>query len=186
MSDPAFLDAVTTVLKHEGGYVSDPDDPGGATNYGVSLRWLVSQGDIDLDGDGFNDFDFDKDGDVDADDIRAMNLKDAMEIYRRYWWDAYGYGQLPRLVGSKVFDLSVNMGPRQAHRLLQRAGRACGRDIAEDGILGPKTKGVITKLPPMMVVSANRSEAAGFYRVLIAQKPIFEKYRDGWLRRAYS
>ncbi len=59
-----FEKAVEKVLEHEGGYVDHKNDPGGATNYGISLRFVKQSTGIDLDVDG--------DGDIDADDIKAM------------------------------------------------------------------------------------------------------------------
>lgn len=191
--DP-FEDAVAVVLQHEGGFVDDPVDPGGATNFGVSLRFLRGLG--DLDGDGYLDGDLDRDGDVDAEDIRRMTREQAKAIYRSQWWDRYGYGQLglPK-VAAKVFDLSVNMGAHQAHKCLQRALGSVGLDLSDDGILGPASRRAIEDVAKAArqgvnsegaLLAALRSEAAGFYRTLIAEKPAFAKYRRGWLRRAYS
>ncbi len=171
--------AIPTVLEHEGGYVDDPDDHGGATNYGISLRYLKKQG-ADVG-------DFDGDGDVDVDDIRAMSVDDAEHIYRTLWWDRFGYGDIvDQALATKVFDLAVNMGARQAHRLLQRACRAAGKPVTVDGLLGPVTLGAVNDLPATAVLAALRSEAAGFYRVLIARDPVRRKWQTGWLRRAYS
>jgi lysozyme family protein len=94
-------------------------------------------------------------------------------------------------VAVKVFDLAVNVGPRQAHRLLQRALRACGRDVAEDGVIGPETLGAIAGVAgagesPFAIVASLRSEAAGFYRTLIARRPLLAVFERGWLRRAYA
>lgn len=186
MPDKNFMEAMETVLSHEGGFVDDPDDPGGATNFGVSLRFLATQGAFVSDGDGVGDYDFDRDGDIDADDIRNMTREDAIKVYREQWWGKYDYGTLPPGVGAKVFDLSVNMGARQAHKLLQRACRSCGENIVDDGILGPVTRAVIADADQWALLTALRSEAAGFYRALVAGKPQFAKFREGWLRRAYA
>lgn len=183
----AFEKAIETVLQHEGGFVDDKDDPGGATNFGVSLRFLLSKGELDRDEDGFLDFDFDKDGDIDAFDVSSMTLEDAIMIYRDFWWDKNGYDELPDPVAIKVFDLAVNMGSRQAHKHLQRALRANGcADIAEDGVLGPMTRRATLSGDPLSILAALRSEAAGFYRVLAATKPVRQKYLKGWLVRAYA
>jgi lysozyme family protein len=186
MYSTTYQKAVETVLEHEGGFVNDATDPGGATNFGVSLRFLISQGEIDLDHDGFNDFDFDHDGDVDVDDIRAMTREAAIELYHVAWWEKFHYDALPAGVSIKTFDLAVNMGALQAHKLLQRACRACGQPIKDDGIIGARTRQALFDIDQWGAMTALRSEAAGFYRALIAAKPKFEKYRDGWLNRAYS
>jgi len=185
--DWAFQNAVATVLQHEGGFVNDPDDPGGATNYGVSLRFLLSQGELDRDQDGWLDFDFDRDGDIDGFDVSAMTQEQAIMIYRDFWWDKYHYDTLPGMVAMKVFDFSVNMGPGQAHILLQRALRANGcRDIEDDGVIGPITRRAVVSGDALSILAALRSEAAGFYRRLAATNPVRKKYLKGWLTRAYS
>lgn len=173
--------AIKTVLQHEGGFVNDPRDPGGATNYGVSLRWLRQLGELNaadvLVGD------FDNDGDVDADDIRKMQVTDAINLYRKYWWEKYGYEKIQdQALATKTFDLAVNMGATAAHRCLQRAVRAATREVLlEDGILGPRTLSVVNNAPSLVLLAAYRSEAAAYYRLL--KKP---HYENGWLRRAYA
>ena len=163
--------AIKVVLKHEGGYT---EDHAGATNFGVTLRSL--------------DVDIDLDGDIDADDIRAMDVADAISFYKRRWWDQYGYQQIgDDDVATKVFDLAINMGARQAARLVQRALRACGaKGIKDDGVLGPVSYQAIGSIPPDRLVACIRSEAAGFYRGLTISKPEYSKYLNGWLNRAYN
>ncbi|MGK2740554.1 glycoside hydrolase family 108 protein [Tepidicaulis sp. LMO-SS28] len=179
----AFSTAIQTVLEHEGGYVNDPDDPGGATNWGISLRFLrqVSE----MTGADFFDFDIDRSGEIDPRDIQLLTREDAVAIYREHWWDKYRYEDLPPAIGVKVFDLSVNMGAVQAHKLLQRACRAVGQHLIEDGILGPRTRAAVQAADSYELRAALRSEAAGFYRSLVASRPVLKKYLKGWLRRAY-
>ncbi|WP_421780745.1 glycoside hydrolase family 108 protein [Kiloniella litopenaei] len=180
--------AFNITFKHEGGFVFDPDDPGGATNYGVSLRWLSKAGELDLDQDGWPDGDIDHDGDIDIDDIRLLSKEDAKELFFYHWWEQFDLHLMPALTAVKTFDLSINMGPRPAFKCLQRAAKACRYDIADDGIIGPQTRSVIHSLGrsnEQALLAALCSEAAGFYRSLIAGKPVFVKYRNGWLNRAY-
>lgn len=160
-----FDRAVEVVLQHEGGLVDDPDDPGGITNHGISLRFLrrVRPG-------------------ARPDEIRNLTRDEAIELYRRHFWERYGYGRLPDVsIATKVFDLSVNMGPRGAHVCLQRALRAAGEPVFEDGILGPKTLAAVHRARSDVLLAALRSEAAGYYRN--RRRP---KYIAGWLNRAYS
>lgn len=182
--DSIFAQAIAHVLSHEGGFVDDPKDPGGATNFGISLRLARKLG--DLDGDGKLDLDIDGDGDVDIDDIRRLTRAQATMIYKTVFWDMYGYAHLTLSLGMRVFDFAVNMGPVPAHTLLQRALRACGNRVQEDGRIGPKTMQACQTVGPAFVIPALRSEAAGFYRQLVAQRPASAKYLEGWLNRAYS
>lgn len=181
--DEAFDHAIRVAFLHEGYYSDDPSDPGGPTQYGISLRAARKMG--DLDGDGLLDMDLDGDGDVDADDIRLLTPEKAVDVYRRAYWNKI-YNQMPRLCAVKVFDLAINMGPKQAHILLQRSLRAnTGRPFAEDGIIGKLTLRASTEAYTPVLLASLRSEAAGFYRQLAAQRPASRKYLNGWLNRAY-
>lgn len=185
MSD--FNLAIGVVLKHEGGYVDDPNDAGGATNYGISLRYLRDVG--DLDGDGFKEGDFNCDGVVDVKDIQMMTLNDAINIYKTQWWDKYLYGQIPsQELATKVFDTSVNVGSRQCHKFLQRALNAVNGNqrVVVDGIIGPQTLGEVNSVNQEAILAAFRSEQAGFYRLIVEKRPLNKKFLKGWLRRAYS
>lgn len=184
--DAKFDLAIQAVLFHEGIYSNDPDDPGGPTCWGWSLRTAKKHG--DLDENGVLDFDLDGDGDVDINDIILLKNKPetAIRAYKTAYWDRYMYASLPPDVGLKVFDLSVNMGAVQAHKLLQRSIRACGPDrVIDDGIIGKKTLQAIRAQDEFALVCALRSHAAGFYTLLAHQNPKSRKYLNGWLNRAY-
>ena len=185
--DPMFDRALAVVLSHEGGFVNNPSDPGGATNFGISLRWLKEIGMLDLDGDGHPEGDLNLDGHIDLADIKELTRDGAANFYRRHWWDKNDYGSLPLIVAVKLFDLAVNMGATQAHKVLQRSCRACGQLITDDGVLGPKSRAAVRGVDTQtMLVAAMRSEAAGFYRGLVSAKPSLGVFLNGWLNRAYS
>lgn len=158
----SFDDAVERVLEHEGGYVNDPDDPGGETNFGITKRSFPEL------------------------DIAALTREDAIAIYWTHWWHRYRYDQLPTIIGEKVLDLAVNMGARRAHKLLQQALRAVGRPVVVDGLIGPKTRQAVEWAPNFALLAALRSEAAGYYRRLAVLRPSGTKYLAGWIRRAYA
>lgn len=185
-SNFAFDHAIRRVLHHEGLYSNDPHDPGGPTKYGISLRMAKKLG--DLDGDGLIDLDIDGDGDVDIEDIKNLSLQQAIDIYKKIYWNPYSYDLLAPSIAIKVFDLNVNMGAKQAHILLQRAIRACSAAdaVKEDGVLGPVTFRNANKQNLLSILPAIRSEAAGFYRQLILTNKASRKYLNGWLNRAYS
>lgn len=182
-TDECFERAVEMVLRHEGGYIKDPNDPGGATNYGISLRFLSKLGVIDP-ADGYLVGDVDRDGDIDIHDIILMTREDAIAIYRSQWWDRYGYARIEyEPLATKLLDLSVNMGPAAAHRLLQRSVNVTlGRRLVVDGILGPKSIACINCVAdPEALLRAFLDRAEGFYRSL--NQP---RYLKGWLNRLYD
>lgn len=182
--DEKFDLAIQTIFQHEGVLSIDKDDPGGITKWGISLRAARSFG--DLDGDGLIDLDIDGDGDVDADDIRALSPAEAAKAYFYFYWKPNNYSHLSDSLATKMFDLGVNMGPRQAGKLLQRAVRACSTfALVEDGIIGRATLTAVETIYQPALLTSLRSEAAGFYRVLVATNPKSKKYINGWLKRAY-
>ncbi len=176
--------AMPTIFLHEGRYVNNKSDPGGATNFGISLRFLKSIGDID--NDGWLDGDIDQDGDVDVEDIKKMSEKEATKLYALYFWDKYQYGSIQdQLIATKVFDLSINMGSVGAHKCTQRALRAAlGSTLLEDGILGANTIKAVNLANSVKLLPALKSEAAGYYRSIKYKGS--KNFLKGWLNRAYS
>lgn len=176
-----FEAAVDKLLRHEGGFCIDE---GGPTNFGVSLRFARTAG--DLDHDGWQDADVDHDGDVDEADIRAMTRDDAARIYRVQWWDRYGYGAFTDSIATKLLDLSVNMGPDRAHRIFQQAINECGIHTTVDGALGPKTRLNAGLCPEETLLVELREAARTFYIAIIANNPKCTRYKKGWVRRALA
>jgi lysozyme family protein len=175
-----FRHAIPNTMEFEGHFTDDPDDIGGATNYGISLRFLLSTGDLKLG-------DIDHDGDIDYNDIRKITPEAAVEIYYTYFWLPGGYEKINDFdLAAKAFDVSVNMGMRQAAKLLQLAVKTLGGVITIDGCLGPKSFFVINSFKPVDLLNAYRQELVDFYLALMAKKPQLKKYRRGWLLRARS
>lgn len=114
-----FTKALKFILKREGGYVNDPDDPGGATNFGISLRYALKVGDID--NDGLLELDIDKDGDVDEIDIKNLTPEIVRETYYRDFWKAAGCELLEWPLCLAVFDTAVNSGPDRAKEFLAKS-----------------------------------------------------------------
>ena len=114
-----FDQAVDFVLKEkiEGGYVNDPRDPCGETNFGISKRSYPKV------------------------NMKTLTREGAIAIYKRDYWDAAGCDDLPAKVAVAVFDCAVNQGVSIAKRLLQKAAR-----VTVDGAIGPKTLAAVHKV----------------------------------------
>lgn len=178
-----FDKAILITLKHEGGFVNDPIDSGGATNWGISIRFLKGVGDSD--GDGFLDGDLDHDGDIDIDDIKNMTVKEARKLYRTHFWDKHNYDKIIDFtVAARAFDMTVNMGARQTGKIIQRALNHLGNRLVVDGKIGKNTFAKINCTNSEMLMAEIRIAHAKFYLDLIKANPKFKKYRRGWLRRA--
>lgn len=180
-----FDEAILITLKHEGGFVNDPVDPGGATNWGMSIRYLKGRGDLDRD--GRLDGDIDGDGDIDVSDIKKMTMEDAIDLYYTGFWLKYKFDSIDDFeVAAKIFDMTVNMGSIQAGKITQRALNRLGNKLVVDGVLGPRSFQTINATDPEMLLAEIRQQQANFYLGLIRRNPSFAKYKRGWLRRAYS
>ena len=197
---PRFVAAFDALIGVEGGFVDDPKDRGGATKYGVSLRFLKAEGAFDEDEDGIAEFDLDMDGDIDGRDIRKLTLADAKAVYAKFFWNRVDADLLPRPLGEMVFDQAVNGGLVAARKLLQRALNHCLGNVTnvasrppllrEDGSFGPATQQAldwVLRRPglgaPALVI-AYRHKAEDRYREIAARDDAQIRFLNGWLRRA--
>lgn len=190
---PRYARAVRHVLGIEGGWVNDPVDRGGATKYGISLRFLVSEGQIDLDSDGIADFDLDMDGDIDAADIRMLTIGDAIYLYHRCFWQRLDAEAFAAPIGEMMFDQAVNGGLAAARKLLQRAlnyliAKTARPPLVVDGQIGAQTLAAlgyaIDYYGMERLVLAYRRVVKDRYRAIVAANPSQKRFLRGWLRRA--
>jgi lysozyme family protein len=172
-----FEKAMQVVLQHEGGATNDKDDPGGATQWGVSLRFLKQIG-----------YDVDKDGDVDADDIFKLTRTDADKIYLKHFWDKYNFDDIQQLdIAIKLFDTCVNIGPIPTYKLI----RATFNEILEEKVpaSGPIDLDILYMLNMVysdVFLEEFRKQQADHYLKIIKANPKLAKYKNGWLKRAAS
>ena len=158
-----FLKAFEYLMYHEGGYVNDKQDAGGETRYGISKRSYPQL------------------------DIKSLTRDQARQIYFVDFWMKAKCEQIDdENIATKFFDLAVHTGIPQAVKLIQRALRAAGEQVAEDGIIGPITLSAINKADPTDLLAALKSEAAGLYRLIAQANPSQQKFINGWLNRAYA
>ncbi|WP_226621573.1 holin-associated N-acetylmuramidase [Alloyangia pacifica] len=172
------------IVAREGGYVDDPDDPGGATNHGVTLGTLQRVG-SDLDGDG----------DVDRADLSRLTESDAAAIFLRDYFHAPRIGALPEVLQPSVFDMYVNAGAG-AVRLLQRLLCDMGEAVAVDGVIGPQTLAAARRAAdaaPDHIADAYGIARRNYYFALADRRPASRKFarsraggKGGWIRRAES
>ena len=156
-----FDEIIDVVLKHEGGYVNDPADPGGETNFGIAKR---SHPDVD---------------------IKNLTEEGAKKIYKEVYWDGNKVESLPDDLWHIYFDMCVNQGKGRAVKILQRAANAKGANLKVDGGLGPKTIAAVSDA----LVGRNGLKRVRAYRVkyyadLVTRKPELEKFYFGWFNRA--
>jgi lysozyme family protein len=163
------------ILEREGGFVNDPKDPGGATKYGISLRFLKT---IDP-----AMADLDEDGDVDVDDILALTPDLARAFYRQFFYDPMGIDQYPAPLGAAMLDTGVNMGKGRTGRILQRSLNQCGADLAVDGIVGPKTRTALMFFDVMDILRAFLLARVFVYAKLCRNNAGLTRFFFGWVER---
>ena len=115
------------IVAREGGFVNDPDDPGGATKHGVTVHTMRRLG-LDLTGDGM----------VSVDDVRTLSQAQAVEIFVSHYFDKPRIGDLPGSLQASAFDMYVNAGVNTV-RILQRLLAEMGFRVTVDGVIGPQT-----------------------------------------------
>jgi len=172
----------TAIVVREGGYVNDPDDPGGATNFGVTIHTMRRLG-LDLTGDG----------QVDARDVRKLTQGQAVQIFIRHYFERPGLDDLPEPLQASVFDMYVNAGSN-AVRLLQQLLRDMGHSVSVDGVLGPQSIAATTAAfaqAPGHLVDAYAIARRNYYFSLADRRAASRKYartrkggKGGWIKRA--
>lgn len=175
-------DIATAIVAREGGFVNDPDDPGGATKYGVTLATLR----------GLNR-DVNRDGKVDVADVRVLTRDDARQIFIEHYFRKPRLDQLPGVLHATLFDMQVNAGAN-AVRILQRLVARMGFACADDGVVGPKTVTAVAaacNAAPDHITDAYGIARRNYYYALADARPASRKYarradggKGGWITRA--
>ena len=170
------------IIGREGGYVNDPDDPGGATNFGVTIGTMTRLG-MDLDGDGR----------VTSHDVKRLSKAQARDIFVNHYFHRPGIVQLPKAIQASVFDMYVNAGGN-AVKILQRLLNDMGQRIDIDGAIGPQT--IEAAQVAYASAKAHLADAYGiarrnYYYALADRRPTSRKYarrrdggKGGWITRA--
>lgn len=149
---------IDRVLVHEGGYSNNPSDPGGPTNFGITLAdarayWKPK---------------------ATAADVRAMPKSVAVDIYRARYWETQRCDELPSGVDYSVFDYGVNSGIGRAKKVLQRVV-----GVTDDGDLGPLTMQAIAARDAADIVAAICNERLAFLKSL----KTWSVFGKGWASR---
>jgi lysozyme family protein len=165
MADTRFELCLAHVLRHEGGYVDHPADPGGATNMGITLKTLARWRHVS------------PWWDLPKTEVKALSHGEAGRIYRALYWNACRADDLPSGIDLAVFDYAVNSGPDRAIRTLQAA-----LGVAVDGQVGPLTLGAARKADAARIVNAICDRRLGFLRALRT----FPTFGRGWISRVGS
>ena len=149
-----FERAFDLLITHEGGFSNHPDDPGGATMYGVTEVVARAEGYIGP--------------------MRDLSLDFAKQVYRKRFWDACRCDQMPDVIRYPLFDAAVNSGPSQAIKWLQVAV-----GVKADGVIGPITQQAVNVLPAQVT----RQKMIGNRLRFMTNLNNWPSFSKGWARR---
>lgn len=159
MSDPK--PAIEQLLRDEGSGFIEDDHGRGACKWGITLRTAQETH-----------------PDWTDDNIKELTEEQAAEFYEQHWWDRYNFGLLEdQELASKVFNISVNVGPGTAIKWLQEI--VVGAN--PDGILGPITANKTNAADPKVVLAAFNQKAKAHYMKL---GPEYASAQEGLIKRA--
>lgn len=167
-----FRRALQIILHHEGGYVDHPNDPGGATNKGVTQKtydaYRIKCG-------------------LPTQSVRDIGAEELEEIYFHGYWRPAMCQEMPNeALALLMFDAAVNHGPRQAIKLLQQAAGV--GDAGCDGKWGPVTRAKVFTAAANAggLVEACLLWRERFYRRLVDLNPKLGVFLRGWMNRIVS
>ncbi len=170
------------IVAREGGYVNDPDDPGGATNYGVTIHTMRRLG-----------LDLNRDGTVTEQDVRVLTRQQAVAIFVDHYFNRPRIADLPEPLHATLFDMYVDAGAN-AVRILQRLLQDMRIQVTVDGVIGPQT--ITATQQGYAAATGHFVDAYGiarrnYYYALADNRPASRKYarrvdggKGGWITRA--
>jgi len=170
-----FSTAFQLVIANEGGYVNDPDDPGGETYKGVSRNNFSNWS-------GWTTIDnlkqqagFPSSLDNDSDLQNAVS-----DFYRLNFWNKVNGDQISNQeVANSIFDFGVNAGITTSATMAQKVV-----GVTTDGVIGPNSISGINKFNPDYFLSAFTVAKIAHYIAIVRKRPASQKYFYGWVIRA--
>ncbi|WP_298855429.1 glycosyl hydrolase 108 family protein [uncultured Ruegeria sp.] len=161
-----FQTALSFTLKWEGGYVDNPNDPGKATNKGITQKvydaYRQSHG-------------------LPTQSVRAISQKEVDDIYLKDYWDMAKCPDLPSVLGIVQFDSAVNCGTGRAMKFLQQAV-----GCTADGLWGPSTATHAASCSPVTTAGTYLDERVSYYKAIAREHTSNEVFLKGWLNQVDS
>lgn len=149
-----FNKFINRILAHEGGYSNHPADKGGETNWGITAKTAKANGY--------------------AGDMRILSREQAIEIYRKAFWERYRCEELPESLAFQFLDACINHGYGNAARMLQRAV-----GVADDGVVGNITLAAVARFSEQDLICLFNAERIRFFTKLST----FNTFGRGWMNR---
>lgn len=160
----AYIDnAIKGILNREGGFVNKPNDPGGATKYGITRNTLKAW----------------RNKAVSVDDVKNLTIEEATKIYKKQYFEGPGILRIGNdILAEQVIDAAVNHGTHKAVEMLQEA---VGADI--DGGIGPNTIGKVSETKPYIAYFNFMKIRLKYYATIIDHNHELQEFGAGWMNR---
>jgi lysozyme family protein len=176
---PDYRDAIKKVLQHEGGYVNNPADRGGPTNWGVTQK-TFNQYMSSVTGKPYQST---------IDEIKKMPIGNAITIYKSLYWDKMSGDKIRKYaVAAAIFDQAINRGTvaavKQAQRVLKNNFNY--PSIAEDGVMGAATITALNTIDEAKFLNSYLQESILAYNKIVQNNPSQSVFLNGWLKRVES
>lgn len=160
-----FKKSIPLVLAHEGGFVNHPKDPGGATNFGITMATLRAW----------------RGHPIAVQDVKDLKIDEAILIYKKNYWDPCRADDLPAGIDHVVFDAAVNSGVAQSSKWLQRTV-----GVTEDGIIGPRTLSAVRATDPATVIHMCLDYRLAAMKNMVnrqTKEKLWDTFGNGWQKR---
>ncbi|MDQ7043994.1 MAG: glycosyl hydrolase 108 family protein [Sulfurimonas sp.] len=150
-----FENSIDKILINEGGYVNDPSDRGGETNFGISK---LSYPNVD---------------------IKNITVEKAKEIYKRDYWDKVKGDDIEsEHIAYEIFDTAVNMGSRTASKIAQTVA-----GVHPDGFIGAKSLEALNSMNEELFIASFKLAKIARYAYIVRTRPANRKFLFGWINR---
>lgn len=167
-------DSIGYVLVNEGGYVNNPKDPGGPTNWGITIPALAQYRHVDA-------------KKLNSSDMKNLTKLEATEVYRvQYWIPMRLDSVISSPIATCIFDIGVNRGPSVGIKYAQKTCNVLSaiNPVTPDGKMGQLTLAAINGSDVARFIRTIEALDVAGYEAIIAHNPTMEVFRHGWMARA--
>lgn len=167
-----FENKVRDVLNSEGGYTNDPNDPGGATNKGITWDvWITNSKSI-------------LGIDPSLENLQNLSENQAKEIYKKLYWDPiHAENIIDGDLRYLLFDFYVNAGSNAVKVLQKTITEVGGPPVSLDGIIGANTLNAINSINPFTLYNTFKANRQQYYNKLVSRNAKLSKFLNGWTNR---
>jgi len=160
--------AIDVLLSHEGGLSNNPKDPGGLTNFGITLPFLREL-----------------DPKATPDDLLKLTRIGAEVVYQKLLWNKWDLDMInDQSIATKLLDSCVWQGWPWAFKTAQSCCCRGGHPVTTDGVLGPKTRWAINACRPSVFLADFCEAQLDLIDSECGKHPALETFRPGWTLRA--